>query len=333
MRIASYCTTIFTATLLAACGGGGGTSTTATTPSTTPSTTPAVATTTISGSAVKGPVMNANVTIRNALTNAVVATTTTGVTGAYSVAVPFTGDVIVEVGGGTYTDEATGASTALSTPLKAVLSANGGAVTGIVTPLTTMAYTSAFGTGATVTTSAFNTAATKLATQYQLNGVNLATTLPTVTVDANSYGKALRGISKYLQQQNVSLQTLLTTPMTAAQLSAFSGTYTTAYNSINPGSPVTFKFDDTGVTIGGTGAGGGTGTCGVNVVGTITTQGFTVPLNLDYCFTGIAGGSCDSGNSSLSQSLAGQGGVAAGVNLVYKYSTACAANAISIKLQ
>ena len=39
-------------------------------------------------------------------------------------------DVVVEVNGGTYTDEATGASTPLATPLRVVLNANGGSVLG-----------------------------------------------------------------------------------------------------------------------------------------------------------------------------------------------------------
>ena len=121
------------ALILAACGGGSGTVTPAT-----------PVTTTISGSAVKGPVSGATVTVKNAATGAVLGTTTTGPGGAYTLDVQFTGDVIVEVSGGTYTDEATGASTALATPLRVVLNANGGNVTGIVTPLTTMAYTQAF---------------------------------------------------------------------------------------------------------------------------------------------------------------------------------------------
>ena len=36
----------------------------------------------------------------------------------------------------------------------------------------------------------------------------------------------------------------------------------------------------------------------VNVQGTVTANGFTVPLNVNYCVTGIAAGSCTSGNSS-----------------------------------
>ena len=82
-------------------------------------------------------------TERGTYVGATLGTTTTGVGGTYSLNVPFTGDVVVEVSGGTYTDEATNASTALTAPLKVVLNANGGSVTGVVTPLTTMAASTA----------------------------------------------------------------------------------------------------------------------------------------------------------------------------------------------
>jgi hypothetical protein len=329
--------------IVAACGGGSSTSATSTSAPTTSTpvtsspgaSTPGTASssTTISGSAIKGPVANGTVTIRNAATGAVLATTTTNATGAYSVSVPYSGDVIVEVSGGTYTDEATNATTALSAPMKVVLAANGSNVTGVVTPLTTMAYTNAFATGGAVTSTAFNTAAASLANRFQLTGVNLATTVPNVSVNTtDAYGKTLRAVSKYLQQNNATLQSLVGSTMTNAQLLTFSTSFSAAYNSIND-SNVTFKFDEGAVTIGGTGSGGGTGTCGVNVKGSVTASGFTVPINFDYCVTGIAEGSCSTGNSALNQAVAGQGGIAGGVNLAYTYSSACAANAIQVRLQ
>jgi hypothetical protein len=319
------------ALLMIACGGGSDGTTSSSTTTTPPTTT---AGTTISGSAVKGPVANATVTVRNAATGAVIGTTTTNASGAYTINVSFTGDVIVEVSGGTYVDEATNATTSLSTPMKVVVTANGGNVTGVVTPLTTMAFTSAFGTaGSNVTASAFNTSAGRIANQFQLNGVNLATTLPSVSGTVNSYGQALRGLSKYLQTQNATLQTVTNTTFTSTQLAAFATAYTSAYNAINPGSSVTFSFDGTAFNVSGTGAGGGTGTCGVNVTGSVSAQGITVPLNLNYCITGIAAGSCGSGNPTLSQAVSGQGGVAGAVNLTYTYAPTCAAGAITINLQ
>ena len=314
--------TTFTATALAAivaaCGGGGGGG------GSTPSTS-----TTISGSAVKGPVNNATVTVKNAANGAVLGTTTTSSTGAYTLSVPFAGDVVVEVSGGTYVNEATSASTPLAAPMRVVLNANGGNVTGIVTPLTTLAYTYAFGSGgapATPNTAAFNTVAANLATQFQLPGVNLATTLPAVSGTVNDYGRVLRGISSYLQLNNVTLQSLLSTALNSTQSAQFSASFNTAYNTANPGHPITVAFNGSTLTVSGTGGGGGTGSCGVNVRGSVTAGGQTVPLNIDYCITGIAAESCTSGNSSLSQALGGQQGLAGAVNLAYTYTPSCVAN-------
>ena len=287
-----------------------------------------VATTTITGSAVKGPVSGATVTIKNAATGATLGTTTTGAGGAYSLAVAFTGDVIVEVSGGTYTDEATGVATALAAPLKVVLNANGGTVTGVVTPLTTMAYTYAFGNNAAVTAAAFNTMAGNVATQFKLNEVNLATTLPTVTGAMNDYGRVLAGLSKYMQANAVTLPTLVNTAFSTAQWADFSTRFNTAYAAANPGANLSFNFNGNVLNLGGTGAGGGTGSCGVNVQGSITANGISVPLNLDYCFTGIAAGSCAAGNGALSQALAGQNGLVGAANLVYAFTAACVANPI-----
>ncbi|HYC41706.1 MAG TPA: hypothetical protein VEB70_01825 [Noviherbaspirillum sp.] len=322
-----------TALILAACGGGGGTTSTTASGTGTGSGTDTLASTTISGSAVKGPVANATVTVKNAATGAVLGTTTTNATGAYTLSVPFTGDVIVEVSGGTYTDEASGTSTSLSLPMKVVLNATGSNVTGIVTPLTTMAYTSAFGSGAAVTSSAFNTSASRIASQFKLTNVNIATTLPSVTGTTDAYGQVLRGVSKYMQTQGKTLETVINTTFTADQLAAFSSAFNSAYASINPGSAVTFSFDSNGFNVTGTGAGGGTGTCGVNVQGTVSAQGFTVPLNINYCITGIAAGSCGTGNASLSQALAGQSGLAGAANLTYTYASTCAAGAFTVNLQ
>jgi len=240
--------------------------------------------------------------------------------------VPFSGDVVVEVSGGTYTDEATNQSTTLATPLKVVITANGGAVTGVVTPLTTMAYTYAFGSTGTPTAAAFNTMASSVATQFKLTGVNLATTVPTVSGTMNDYGKVLAAVSKYLQTNSVTLSSMIGSAWTADQWSQFSGKFTTAYGAANPGSTISYTFDGSTLGVSGTGVGGGTGSCGVNVKGTISTAGISVPLNLDYCITGVATGSCSSGNASLSQALSGQSGMVGAVNLAYTYSATCVAN-------
>ncbi len=312
-------TALSAAALLVACGGGG-------------STAPAVATTTISGSAVKGPVNGATVTVKDAATGATLGTTTTGAGGTYSLGVAFSGDVIVEVNGGTYTDEATGVSTALSTPMKLVLAANGGTVTGVVTPLTTMAFNSAFPTGTKPTSANFKTVAATLATQFKLTGVDLATTVPTVSGSLDAYGKVLAGISRYLKDNSLALSALTATALSNAQWTAFSGTFATAYNAANPGTPITYSFDGSKMVISGTGAGGGAGTCGVTANGTVMSpgSGVAVPINVSYCVTGIAAGSCVGSNTTLSSALTGV--ATPGVSLTYTYSATCAPGATNITL-
>ena len=304
--------------ILAACGGGGGTVT---------------PTTSISGAAVKGPVSGATVTVRNASSGAVLGTTTTGAGGLYSIDVQFSGDVIIEVSGGTYNDEATGNPTTLSTPMRSVLTLGGGSVTGVVTPLTTLAYTYAFGNSNTATASGFNAMATNVANQFQLNGVNLATTVPVVSGTLNPYGRVLGGVSQYLQLNNVTLKSLLTSTYSTAQWTQFSSQFNTAYLAANPGSNVTFNFDGSVFVIGGTGSGGGTGTCGVTAQGTVTANGMTVPVNLNYCVSGIAAGSCTTGNASLNQALSGAQGQSGAANLSYTFSPSCAAGALTIALK
>ncbi len=292
---------------------------------------PVVTTTTVSGSAVKGPVNGATVRAKKA-DGTVCGTATTNAQGTYSLETTCTGDLIIEVTGGTYTDEATSQSRSLDTPLRVVIAANGGTVTGIATPLTTMAYTYAFSSGAPVTQAAFNTQAQNLATQFGLSGVNLATTLPVVTGTTNAYGDSLRALSRYMADNNRTLSTITNAVFAnAGDLTAFNTLYNNALIAV--GSPVRVNFTATGFNISGTGAGGGSGTCGVNVQGTVTANGFSVPLNVNYCVTGIAAGSCGNGNSSLSQALSGQQGIVGAANLQYSYSASCAAGAFTINLQ
>ncbi len=301
-------------TLLTGCGGGNDAA-------------PAAATsTTISGSAVKGPVNGGTVTV-STLSGTVLGTTTTSPSGTYSMVISYNGDVVVVIQGGNYADEATGVSTALN-QLKAIVNANGTAQTVHLTPLTYIAYGYAGNTRA-----GFNTALTNIATQFGLGSTNLLTTLPVVSGTVNDYGRVLRGMSRYVQAQSLAnFEAFIGQALTPATFTGLQANFLSAYNLANPGSPLTFAFNGAGITIGGTGVGGGSGTCGVNVTGSISTQGITVPLDLNYCITGIAAGSCSASNSTLSQSLNGQGGLVGGVNLNYTYAGSCAAGAITINL-
>jgi len=243
------------------------------------------------------------------------------------------GDLIIEITGGSYTDEATNATKALDTPLKVMVSAAGGTVTGVATPLTTMAFSAAFG-GSPATTAAFNAQAQKVAAQFGLSNINLATTLPSVTGSVNSYGEVLKGLSQYLKDNAGQTLATITNADFAKSTADFSQFNTLINQALkNSGSNMTLAYSTTGIVVGNSGAGGGSGTCGVTVTGSVTAQGFTVPLNLSYCVEGIAGGSCEAGNTSLSQVLAGQSGVAGAANLKYTYSATCAAGAFKISLK
>ena len=306
---------------LVACGGGDDTPAAPATP----------VETTITGSAVKGPVNGATVTAKKADGTVCGEEKTTN--GTYTLKTTCTGDLIIEVSGGKYIDEATGAETTLSSPLKVMVTANGGSVTGVVTPLTTMAFSTAFSSPSAATKAAFDSQAAKVATQFGLNGVNLATTIPTVTGSVNDYGKALKAVSQYLKDTPTATLATITNASFTNNLAGFGTAYSIAYKTAN-GTTQTFSFDGSAFSLTGTGVGGGSGTCGVTMSGTMTVGNITQPMNLSYCVSGLPG-SCDSGNSTLSQAMSTAGqSLPAGVsaNISYSYSASCSAGAIPIKI-
>jgi hypothetical protein len=282
---------------------------------------PAATSTTITGVAVKGPVSGATVTIKNAATGAVLATTTTSAGGAYSVATTFTGDVLVEVSGGSYTDEATGTTKQLTTPLRTVLSASGGTVTGVVTPLTTMAYT--YSGSANPNAEAFKQAAEKIAGGLGLSGTNILNTVPDVnTGTMNDYGKSLRALSQYLKDNpGTDLSTLVSTAMASSTFSAFSVSYGAAYSTIN-GSPITVSFNG-GNVVTLSGIGTGTGTAGS------ASCGLAIGLNgtnlVNICYVGlVSADECSSSNAELAADAAEQQAAFPGSS--FTFTPACVAN-------
>ena len=306
-----------------------------TTPVTTAPTAPTAsgAVTTLTGSAVKGPVGNATVTAKKPDGTAC-GTTATNASGQYNFTTSCTGDVIIEVTGGSYLDEATNVTKALDTPLKSVISATGGTVNGVITPLTTMAFSYAFSSNSAASKAAFDAQAVKIANQFGLTGINIGTTVPVVSGNADAYGNALKGISQYLKDNPAQTLAAVTTASlkSSPDFVNFGNFYSAAYNKIN-NTNIKLTFDGAAFNFTGTGAGGGSGTCGISQKGTLTTAGITVPISFDYCVSGIAGASCDVGNQALSQSLSAQSAAFAGVNVVTTYGPTCAAGAISIVLK
>lgn len=298
--------------IVAACGGGGGGA-------------GATGPTTVSGAAVKGPVAGGLVTVQNASNGAILGTTTTSLAGTYSLQITFSGDVVVTISGGTYTDEITGDPTPLN-QLKTVLSVSSGSVTATLSPLTYLAYV----IGGPNSTS-FNTVAANLATQFGLGSTNIVTSVPLVSGTLNDYGRVLRAVSQYVRDRQLggsptfSVNELIALQMgNTATFASLQPNFTTAFLTANGGT-ITFAFDGSTLTVGG--AGGGGGSCAVTVdgSGTVTTGSppMTVPFTLPptkVCVTGLGAASCNAGNSTLN-SIAAAGAVSGtGYSLTYNYS-------------
>ena len=122
------------------CGGGGG---------------GVIPTSTVSGTASKGPINGGTVqifAIQNGVQAAaslttIPATVTTAADGSYSASIGYTGPALVVITGGSYVDEATGATVPLATPLRAALTNAAGTVTASVTPFTEVAVQKAVSLG------------------------------------------------------------------------------------------------------------------------------------------------------------------------------------------
>ena len=141
-------------------------------------------------------------------------------------------------------------------------------------------------------------------------------------------------VSQYLRNTpQTALATITTASLTKkAEFTAFSTACNTIFATIN-GTTSRVSFDGTAFNFTGTGVGGGSGTCGVTIAGSVTTAGITVPVSFDFCYTGIQAGSCDAGNAALNQSVAGQGGLGGAANLNYTYSATCAPGATTVNLR
>ncbi len=155
--------------VLAGCGGGSSSS------STPVDVTPLPQTTKITGIASKGLIGGGTVTaykIINSAVSDVISSGTTGANGSYSLDLgTYTGPVLFEISGGTYTDEATGNPTTIpvTAPLHAVVSS----VTGItsvaaITPLTELAYQLA---GSILTATAINNANQQVSSIFKVYDV------------------------------------------------------------------------------------------------------------------------------------------------------------------
>lgn len=181
-------------TALTGCGGGGG-----------GAAAPAATTTKISGMASKGPIKVGTVkvyAIRSGAEDrsAPIGQGETDSGGNYSIDVgSYTGPLLVEVTGGSYTDEVSSATVALKAPIRAIISnAATGTKTVAITPLTELAYKKAQGVGA-FTTASIDEANKNISDFYKL--ADIVSTLPVAGgADDNQkkYAFALGAFAQYV---------------------------------------------------------------------------------------------------------------------------------------
>jgi len=159
-------------------GGGGGSDTTPPPPSGTA----------ISGMAIKGPISGGTATAFELDSNGVkgnqLGTATTASDGSFSIDIgSYTGNVIVEVTGGTYTDEATNSSVSNNTTLRVPLVNVTGNVSAQTTPLTEIAAQIAENAGGL--TSANIQSATALVSNL-IGGADIVSIEPANVLDSNA---------------------------------------------------------------------------------------------------------------------------------------------------
>ena len=209
---------------LAACGGGGGGGSGG---GTTP---PPPVTGTVSGTAVKGPVSGGTMTayaLSNGAMGAKIASATTGADGSFSLSMgSYAGPVMLQMTGGTYTDEATGANMPMMAGdvMTAVLPnmTAGQTLNGIqVTPLTAMAQTMAQHMSGGMTDANITAANSNVGQYFMVSDVlnNIPMNPLTsgsgnaATQDQINYGMALAAMSQYAQTQGMSSSSAMVTAM------------------------------------------------------------------------------------------------------------------------
>ncbi len=180
-----------------------------------------VSSSTLSGSAVKGPVVNADVTVyefdAEGLRGDVLATTTTDQNGNFSVDVNVRGVVEVVISGGGYTDEASGQEVALSSnELRTIMTVDGDKNFG-VTALTTIAAEYINENAEEGLAIAIENASKGVGEIFNLSDLDINTTIPGDLSSATSenlsmaqkkYGAVQAGLSQLLLQHEISPEML-----------------------------------------------------------------------------------------------------------------------------
>ena len=194
---------------LVACGGGGGDGSTS------------AATGTISGTATKGPVSGATVrayAINNGVKGGQMGSAQTDSSGNFTMRVdPYSGPIMLQLHGGSYTDEATGKrmnmlnADDMTCAVPSISVTAGSATTGIqITPLTSMAHAWAEHMADGMTATNITTANMRVGAAYMGPGMDILMTRPIdptvvgsangASIDAKNYGMILAAMSQEAHQ-------------------------------------------------------------------------------------------------------------------------------------
>jgi hypothetical protein len=210
--------------VLAACGGGGGGSVAAGGDTSSP------ATGAISGTVTKGPMSNATVIaygVNSGQLGAQIGTATTDASGNFSLVVGnYAGPVMLQVSGGTYIDEATGATVTMAPGdvITAVMPnmAAGTTLNGIqVTPVTAMAQAMASHMAGGMTDANIAAASKAMGQYFAISDIlHVPPMNPLVagsgtgaSVDSQNYGMTMAAMSKYAQTLGLSSSSAIVTAM------------------------------------------------------------------------------------------------------------------------
>jgi len=183
--------------LLSGCGGGGGGG------GTTATVAPSQQKTTLAGMASKGPIQAGTVKAFGVSfgavdTSAPIGQGETDGAGNYNIDIgQYRGPMVVEVTGGTFTDEVSGATVALKTPLRAIFSnVTTGTKAVAVTPMTELAFRKAKGSGP-LTADSISSANAGVASTFGLR--DIVSTLPVAgssVAEQNKYAAACGSVSQ-----------------------------------------------------------------------------------------------------------------------------------------
>lgn len=244
-----YSGLILVALALFGCGGGGGGSN------------DSVATTKLSGVASVAPINVGTVEVFK-IANGVkvtpaIASGKTDANGSYSLSWPsYSGPVLVEVSGGSYTDPATGNTSLLAAPLRAVVPNASGTVTAAVTPFTELAVQLA---GANLTTAAIIKANGDVASMVNVDDIiktqplaPTANALAAATPAQRSYTLALAAFSQLMKDNASTIAATVTnlksnTAAAPALLQNAAATFFSTANGNNKSGVIVKRLNTAGV--------------------------------------------------------------------------------------